>query len=526
MRTLCNLIALSIAAFCAAQAPAQPLPAKPRAIAVDYGKVRGNHSKVFKECIGAGRANEGLRADWQQQLALVQKQLGFKYIRMHGLLHDDMGVYKEDRQGNPIYNWQYIDKLYDFLLSVGLKPFVELAFMPADLASGKETVFWWKGNITPPKSYDKWAALIRALTMHFQERYGHDEVKTWYFEVWNEPDIPPFYTADLKEYLKLYKASAEAVKRVSSDYRVGGPASAVPYKFEEELLRYCIADNVPIDFISTHAYGVKEGYFDENGAKGTVLDADPAAVRGRMLHSRELIRNSKRPNLELHFTEWSSSYTPTDFIHDQYHQAAFVLDKIRGAQEYVDSLSYWVFTDIFEENGPRMTPFHGGFGLLNYQAIKKPAYYAFRFLNRLGKVELANPDAASWVTKDTSGGVQALFWDFTPVPPPEGVNDQVLYKGDLPAKPKGSVHLEIAGVPEGTYLLQLFRTGYRVNDAYATYLALGSPSQLSVPQVEAIKRANDGSPSLTEIVKLSGGPFSREFEVRENDVFLLTLTKL
>jgi xylan 1,4-beta-xylosidase len=130
------------------------------------------------------------------------------------------------------------------------------------------------------------------------------------------------------------------------------------------------------------------------------------------------------------------------------------------------------------------------------------------------------------VTKDTSGGVQALFWDFTPVPPPEGVNDQVFYKGDLPAKPKGSVRLEIAGVPEGTYLLQLFRTGYRVNDAYTTYLALGSPSQLSVPQVEAIKRANDGSPSPTEIVKLSGGPFSREFEVRENDVFLLTLTKL
>jgi xylan 1,4-beta-xylosidase len=522
MSTLCRLIALSVTALLSAAATAQPL----RVIAIDYGKVRGNHSKAFKECIGAGRANEGLRADWQQQLALVQQEIGFKYIRMHGLLHDDMGVYKEDRQGHPIYNWQYIDKLYDFLLSVGLKPFVELAFMPADLASGSQTIFWWKGNITPPKSYEKWAALIQALTAHFQERYGHDEVKTWYFEVWNEPDIPPFYTADLKEYLKLYKASAEAIKSVSSDYRVGGPASAVPYKFEEELLQYCIANSVPIDFISTHAYGVKEGYVDETGTKGTVLDADPAAVRSRMVHSRELIRNSKRPNLELHFTEWSSSYTPTDFIHDQYHQAAFVLDKIKGAQESVDSLSYWVFTDIFEENGPRMTPFHGGFGLLNYQAIKKPAYYAYQLLSRLGKVELANSDAASWVTRDGSGGVKALFWDFTPIAPPEGINDQVFYKGDLPAKPKGKLRLEIAGVPEGTYLLQLFRTGYRVNDAYTTYLALGSPSQLPRPQVEAIQRANDGSPSLAEIVKLSGTPFSREFDLRENDVFLLTLTKL
>jgi len=514
-----NLIALSLAALSSALG-------QPRTIAADYEKIRGDGSQVFKECIGAGRANEGLRADWQEQLALVQKEIGFKYIRMHGLLHDDMGVYREDRQGNPVYNWQYIDKLYDFLLSVRLKPFVELGFMPADLASGDKTVFWWKGNITPPKSYEKWADLIRALTRHFQERYGHDEVKTWYFEVWNEPDIAPFYTADLKEYLKLYKTTAEAIKSVSPDYRVGGPASASPYAFETALVEYCAANRVPIDFVSTHAYGVKEGFFDETGNKGTVLDADPMAVSGRMIHSRELLRSSKLPKLELHFTEWSSAYTPTDPIHDQYHQAAFILDKIKHAQESVDSLSYWVFTDIFEENGPRMTPFHGGFGLLNYQAIRKPAYYAYRFLNRLGKTELANADPASWVTRDANGGIQALFWDFTPIAPPEGVNDQVFYKGDLPPKPKGKVRFEIAGVPEGKYLVELSRTGYRVNDAYGTYMALGSPSQLSPAQVEAIKRADDGRPSSSEVVKVADGRFAREFDVRENDVFLLTLTQV
>jgi xylan 1,4-beta-xylosidase len=499
--------------------------AQPRTIAVDYAKIRGAHSQVFKECIGAGRANEGLRADWQEQLALVQKEIGFKYIRMHGLLHDDMGVYKEDRQGNPIYNWQYIDKLYDFLLSVRLKPFVELGFMPADLASGGRTIFWWKGNVTPPKSTEKWADLVRALTRHFEERYGHDEVKTWYFEVWNEPDIA-FYTADLKDYVKLYKTTAEAIKSVSPDYRVGGPASAMPYAFETALVEYCATNHVPIDFVSTHAYGVKEGFVDETGWKGTVLDTDPAAVSGRMVHSRELLRASKLPNLELHFTEWSSSYTPTDPVHDQYHQATFILDKIKNAQEAVNSLSYWVFTDIFEENGPRMTPFHGGFGLLNYQAIKKPAYYAYQFLNRLGPTELVNADPASWVTTDAAGGIQALFWDFTPIAPPQGTNDQAFYKGDLPPKPKGKVRFEITDVPEGTYLVEVFRAGYHVNDAYGTYLALGSPSQLSPAQVQAIKRANGGSPSSSEVVKISGGNFAREFDLRENDVFLVTLTKM
>jgi len=260
----------------------------------------------------------------------VQKEIGFKYIRMHGLLHDDMGVYKEDAQGNPIYNWQYIDQLHDFLLRVGLKPFVELSFMPADLASGKQTVFWWKGNITPPKSYEKWAALIRALVGHFQERYGHDEVKTWYFEVWNEPDITPFFTGSLEDYLKLYKTTAEAIKSVfrrlpggragvGVGVQVRGRAGAV-------LRGERRADRLRLDAFLRGQRGLP----GRNGFKGTVLDADPAAVRGRMVHSRELIRNSKLPKLELHFTEWSSSYTPTDPIHDQYHQAAFILTRSRA----------------------------------------------------------------------------------------------------------------------------------------------------------------------------------------------------
>src|SRR5208283_2511698 len=289
--------------------------------------------------------------------------------------------------------------------------------------------------------------------------------------------------------LKLYKASAEAVKSVSPDYRVGGPASAIPYKFEEELLKYCAREHVPVDFVSTHSYGVKEGFFDATGSKGTVLDTDKAAVRSRMIHSRELIRQSAFPNLELHFTEWSSAYTPTDYIHDQYHQAAFILDKIKGAQESVDSMSYWVFTDIFEENGPRMTPFHGGFGLLNYQGIKKPAYHAYRFLNQLGSTELKVNDGSAWVTKDDAGNIAALFWDFTPVAPPDGVNDQVFYKAERPAEAKGRVRLEIANVPAGTYWLTICRTGYQMNDAYTSYLRMGAPSQLTRQQQRALQQA-------------------------------------
>ena len=497
----------------------------PRVISVDYSKVRGPHSTVWKECIGAGRANEGLRADWQEQLALVQKEIGFHYIRMHALLHDDMGVYRQARDGAPIYNWQYIDKLYDYLLKVGIKPFVELAFMPRDLASGNKTIFWWGGNVTPPKSYEKWGALVSALVRHFRERYGDDEVKTWYFEVWNEPDLTGFWTGELDGYLKLYKSAAEAVKSVSKDYRVGGPASAMPYRFEEELLKYCAREHVPLDFISTHAYGVKEGFLDETGFKGTVLDTDPTVVRARMVHSRELIRKSSMPNLPLHFTEWSSAYTPTDYIHDQYHQAAFILDKIKGAQESVDSMSYWVFTDIFEENGPRMTPFHGGFGLLNYQGIRKPAYFAFQFLNRLGPDELMNSDAASWVCRNGKGDVQALLWDFTPIAPPAGENDQVFYKREQPSKSIGAASLRIDNLPAGTYAIELSKTGYRANDPYTAYLDMGAPDQLTRAQVGVLQTAANGLP-VQQIVKHAGGLFTKDLDMRQNDVVLVMLRKL
>ena len=506
----------------ALSAGAQPV----RTIDADFTRVKGPHSNVYRRSIGAGRANEGLRADWQEQLALVQKEIGFEYIRMHGLLHDDMGVYKEDSKGVPIYNWQYVDRLYDRLLALGIRPFVEFAFMPRDLASGKATIFWWNGNITPPKSQAKWVDLIRNLVAHWRERYGDEEVRKWYFEVWNEPDIAPFWSAGLEEYLQLYRSAAEAVKSVSPAYRVGGPASASPYRFEQELVKYCAASHTPIDFVSTHAYGVKEGFFDESGTRGTVLDPDPAAVRSRMLESRRLLDQSALPKLELHFTEWSSSYTPTDYIHDQYHQAPFILDKVKGVEGALDSLSYWVFTDIFEENGPRMTPFHGGFGLLNYQGIKKPAYHAFRFMRRLGEFDLASAGPPSWVTKDSRGNVQALFWDFTPVSPPDKVNDQVFYRALRPSKSAAPVRLRIASLPAGRYWARVFRTGYKNNDPYTMYVEMGAPSQLTRAQETALRQASDGSPASSEMIEHSGGAFERVFPLQENDVVLVTLDRL
>lgn len=497
-----------------------------RVITIDFQQEKGPMNTMFKECIGAGRANEGLRADWQQQLKQVKEDCDFKYIRMHGLLTDDMAVYKEDNQGNPVYNFQYIDVLYDYILELGMKPFVELGFMPNALASGPETIFWWRGNVTPPKDYNKWEALIKNLVQHWTNRYGVEEVKTWYFEVWNEPNLAPgFWTGTQKEYFKLYQYAAKGVKSVNAAYRVGGPATAGA-AWEPEMIAFCKKKNVPIDFISTHSYGVDQGFLDEFGNTGTVLSKNEYSVSQDVIQSRKEISASDFPDLELHYTEWSSSYTPADPIHDSYHEAAYILQKIKQIGDAANSMSYWVFTDIFEEPGPRYEVFHGGFGLMNTQGIKKPAYHAYALMNKLGTTELKNTDAMSWACKDNKGNIQVLLWDFT-YTLPEKVNNQDYYNKELAAFDKGKVAINMANIPPGNYEMQLYRVGYKHNDPFTWYYQMGKPSQLTKDQVAFLKNTSSGLPESTQLIKISeDGKFAKELPIFENDVYLIKLHKL
>lgn len=496
-------------------------PTPVRTISADYGITRGRHNTYFKEMVGAGRAAEGLRADWQRDLERVHRECGFKYIRFHGLLQDEMGVYREDRQGKPVYNFQNIDVLYDFILKIGMKPFVELSFMPVALASGNKTIFWWKANITPPKDYDKWAALVHALVQHWTERYGEDELRQWYFEVWNEPNLDIFWSGSQTDYFKLYKVTSQAIKDVAAGYRVGGPATA-GRGWIRETINFAASNQVPLDFISTHDYGVKGIGFDQGGQQ-LQLVAEPGAIVDGVRDSRGQITSSALPKLPLHYTEWSTSYSSRDPIHDSYVSAPYILSKLKGAEGYADSLSYWTFTDLFEEEGPAPSPFHGGFGLLNFQGLPKPAFYAYQFLNRLGDVELKSNDAASWVCK-SGNAIQVLAWNFTPLVTAE--SNQIFYKRSLLTKDAGELQVRVTNVPAGKYRLNVYRVGFGVNDVYESYLRIGSPANLSRAQVNDLGAKNDGRPVMSKEVSVDEKRLFRfDIPMRENDVVLLTLSR-
>ncbi|MEM1216044.1 MAG: glycoside hydrolase [Bacteroidota bacterium] len=493
-----------------------------RKITVDVNQIKGPHAKVASKCIGAGRAYEGLRADWQAQLKMTQAECGFEYIRFHGILHDDMAVYTETEDGTPHYNWQYVDILYDFLLSIDLKPFVELSFMPSALASGEQTVFWWQANVTPPKDYEKYGDLVRAFTQHLTERYGQEEVSTWYFEVWNEPNHGGFFSGTMDDYFRIYRVAAESVRAVSNDYRVGGPASAGG-GWIEEMIAYCQQNNVPLDFISTHEYGVL-GVLDVYGVRRIQMVEDANRVVNTVKKTDQWIKEGSDQPLEIHFTEWSSSYSPRDLVHDTYQNATYVLNTLKRTENIAHSMSYWTFTDVFEEGGPPTTPFHGGFGLLNVQGIKKPTYQAYHYFNQLGEEELVNPDQHSWICKNDDA-IQGLIWDFTYLYAPNRFN-QTFYASEVPAQEASTVNFVVNGLENGTYELTVYKTGHRHNDPYSTYLDLGKPAQLNQRQVDHLRRSSNNQPVSVQLVKVVSQQYETTLSLKENDILFFELRKL
>lgn len=335
----------------------------------------------WEHTVGSDHAPIALRADWQTQLRRCHEELGFRYVRFHGLLSDDMGtVISHDDE--LLYSFFNIDQIFDFLIEIGMRPFVELGFMPKALASGDTTVFRYAGNVTPPKDYEKWEALIARLVTHWVERYGVAEVSEWFFEVWNEPNLEAFWVGTMEDYFKLYRHTARAIKGVDASLKVGGPATA-KNEWIEEFVQFCDNNDLPADFVSTHHYPT-----DALGNEGDDTETQLAESRRSLLREQAQTAQRQAGGRSVHYTEWNSSSNPRDPLHDEPYAAAFVTKTLMEAQGLVQGYSFWTFTDIFAENYFPSVPFHGGFGLLSLHGIAKPLYRAYQMLHRLGTEQL------------------------------------------------------------------------------------------------------------------------------------------
>ncbi len=502
---------------------AQPLPTSSRTIVVNVKDSTGPVDRFFDLSVGSDYPGTLIRDDSQAQLKLTVDELGFRYIRFHAIFHDVLGTVRIE-DGKTVYNWSKVDQLYDDLLTRHIKPFIELSFTPKALATSRNSIFYWNGNTSHPKP-DGWHDLVDGFIRHIEQRYGKDGVQTWFFEVWNEPNLSGFWEGgDQKAYFELYDLTAKTIKSIDPALRVGGPSTAGA-AWVPEFLAHVKQSGTPVDFVTTHTYGVEGGFLDENGQKDTKLSASPDAITADVRHVREQISASAFPGLPLYFTEWSTSYTPRDSVHDSYISSPYILTKLKASQGLLQGMSYWTYTDLFEEPGPPSAPFQGGFGLLNPQGIRKPAFFAYKYLHALQGESLRTSDPHAMMSSQ-GGNVTAVIWDFEQ--PDQKVSNRSFYTKLIPAHVATPVQLHITHlVPSTPYRLEVHRAGYHANDAYSAYIEMGSPKEISPAQIAHLNALTRDLPQLDKVMR-SGLAGTIEFTVpmNSNDIVLVVLKRI
>jgi xylan 1,4-beta-xylosidase len=447
----------------------------------------------WEQMFGSGRAVLALRDNYRKDLRRVKAATDFQYVRFHGIFHDEVGLYDEDDRGNPVLNFSYIDQIYDGLLANGVRPFVELSFMPKKLAADPKNIFgfWYQPYISPPKDYVRWDAMLEALARHVIERYGIEEVAQWYFEVWNEPNIgfwggEPYQST----YYELYDHSARALKRVNERLRVGGPSTAQA-AWAGDFIEHSRKNNVPIDFVSSHVYS--------NDSSENVFQNHEPIPREQMVcravrKVKAEIQKSSIPDLPLIWSEYNASYANEPSITDTVYMGPWIAATVSQCDGFVDSLSFWTFSDVFEEGGVVKTPFYGGFGLIAANGIAKPSFNAFALLHKLGEQRLKVDSDSVIATRRADGTLVLALWNYAP---PDG-NGEKYTPPNLPDKPKK--FLLRLNDSDGHAHASVWRLDRDHGNAVKAFDAMGRPPFPTREQIEELRRAGElGDPALQAI---------------------------
>jgi xylan 1,4-beta-xylosidase len=473
-----------LGAWLSAMAIDAPRGPNPNVITIDPSVPARPFPHFWEKMFGSGRAVLSLRDSYRSDLRAVKQITGLSYVRFHAIFHDEVGVYDEDTQGLAVYNFSYVDQIYDGLLANGVRPFVEIGLMPGKLAARNALQsFWYKPNVAPPKDWARWEDLIKAFVQHLVDRYGIDEVAQWYFEVWNEPNLDS-WAGDPKQatYWDLYDHTAVAVKKVSSRLRVGGPATAQA-AWVDAFLRHCAENNIPVDFASTHVYA------DDTAQDvfGTQENIPREAMVCRAVNKvHQQIKDSSRPDLPLFWTEFNASYKTEPEVTDSVFMGPWLANTIRQCDGLVDMMSYWTFSDVFEEQGVVKTPFYGGYGLIAAGGIPKPAFNAFNILHKLGDERIPLDSDSALLTRRQDGTLILAVWNYAPP--------------------------EKAGAPR-TFTVRLQKTQAKQayvsrvdsdhGDFHAAYKGMGEPRYPTQMEIQKLRSAADLP--APELVPINGG---------------------
>ena len=431
---------------------------------------RGAHHRFphfWEQMFGSGRAILTLRESYRHDLRLVKNATDFKFVRFHAIFHDEVGIYDEDKLGKPLYNFSYVDQIYDGLLANGVRPFVELSFMPRKLASRKTLQgFSYHPFVAPPRDYARWDALIANFAAHLIARYGIDEVAQWYFEVWNEPNLDFWSGVPAQAtYWTLYDHTARALKQVNSRLRVGGPATAQA-AWVSAFIRHTSEQQVPLDFVSTHVYA-NDTAKDVFGTRQDIPRAEMVCRAAQKVHDE--VAASARPNIPIFWSEYNASYSNDPKITDSLFMGPWLADTLRRCDGLTEMMSYWTLSDVFEEQGVVRQPFYGGYGLIAAGGIPKPAFNAFKLLHELGEERFATDSEHALITRRTDGTFVIALWNYV-------------------SPGKSGAPLTIAlRLPPGARTVRLGRLDETHGDVHGEYVRLGSPPYPTRDQIKALE---------------------------------------
>ncbi|HEY4355101.1 MAG TPA: glycosyl hydrolase family 39 [Acidobacteriaceae bacterium] len=467
----------------------------------------------WETTFGSGRAILSLRESYRKDLDTVRAVTDFNAVRFHGIFMDEVGLYDPGRKtqnpgqnaikanDNSVYNFSYIDEIYDGLLAHHIRPFVEMSFMPKKMAADPNLLhaFWYKQNVSPPKDYAVWDGMIRAFAAHLVQRYGIGEVSQWKFEVWNEPNLD-FWGGQPRQqtYWDLYDHTARDIKAVSPRLQIGGPSTAQA-AWVDAFLAHVKAENVPVDFVSTHVYA--------NDKAEDVFGTHEEIPRDKMvwrsvMKVHEQIKNSAYPNIPLIFSEYNASYANEPNVTDSTYMGPWMANNIRLCDGLTESMSYWSFSDVFEEQGVVRSPFYGGFGLVAADHIPKPALNIFHALHMLGEKRIAVSSESALATTRAHGGLAVALWDYAP---PTGTG-ATYTKPSGPAGHPKTFELELRDVPQGA-AVEIWRVDDDHGNAVKAFDAMGRPAgDLTPQQVAQLQAAGAMAPA--EHAHLSHGKLS------------------
>lgn len=465
---------------------------------------------TWKNLIAIGKAKEGVHADVQRQLKLVQARCPFRYLRFHGIFDDSMMVYSEDETGRPKYNFRLVDELFDFLLSVRLKPFIELGFMPSALAADPDkTIFHVKSCTSLPKSVDKWCELVDRFLRHCMNRYGKGEVESWKFEFWNEPELKAFWPGTMEEYLELYARTYETVKQLSSRLQIGAPGRIIMIdegKFYDEFFAFCRERQCLPDFIPLHFYPHERlnnleqieqiNIFNQLESFQKLMEEfggvspNPDFLKDQLANEQRLLEKHQMSGVDLYLTEWNSTSYHRDLTNDTLYKAAYVVKNIIDNLDSIEGFGYWVLSDNIEETAASPDLFHGGLGLLAQHGIPKAGMNAYELLAKLGDRLIERGDR--YIVTSGRDGYQVLTFNYCHFDDLYALGDNSFidavnrYNGFKDVKTV-KLELELTGLPSGKYRMITRTIGRKHGSSYDRWVEMGAPKSLCPEDVEYLK---------------------------------------